>query len=178
MQKSMTASIALGWLLLGVPALADVVESTPAGFTAKTVVDVAAPSTRVYQALTDRIGSWWDQAHTYSGNAANLSIDARPGGCFCERLPGGGGVNHLTVIYAEPGKLLRLSGGLGPLQDLAVSGVMSWKLTESTGKTTIEVTYKVSGYMPGASGVGALAGPVDSVLTAQVKRLAEFVSTH
>jgi hypothetical protein len=31
-----------------------------------------------------------------------------------------------------------MSGGLGPLQDLAVTGVMSWAFTEAAGKTTIE----------------------------------------
>jgi uncharacterized protein YndB with AHSA1/START domain len=157
---------------------ADVVDAAPGGFTVKIVVESAAPPSRVYQALTDRIGSWWDKEHTYSGDPANLSIDARPGGCFCERLPGGGGVSHMKVVYAEPGKLLKLSGGLGPLQDLAVAGVMSWKLTEAAGKTVIEVTYKVGGYLPGPGGVGALAPPVDAVLTAQVGRLAQFVSTH
>jgi uncharacterized protein YndB with AHSA1/START domain len=158
-------------------AYADVVDSTVGGFTVKVTVDVAAPSARVYQALTERIGAWWDAAHTFSGNAANLSIDARAGGCFCERLPGGGGVQHLTVIHADPGKLLRMSGGLGPLQDLAVAGVMSWKMTETGGRTSLEVTYKVGGYAPGA-GVGALAAPVNTVLSAQVSRLAQFVSTH
>jgi uncharacterized protein YndB with AHSA1/START domain len=171
------ALLAIGFLLLcPPPGFADVVDSSPAGFTVKVVVDVAAPAQRAYQALTERIGSWWDKDHTWSGNAANLSIDARPGGCFCERLANGG-VTHMTVIYAEPGKLLRMSGGLGPLQDLAVTGVMSWALTEAAGKTTIEVTYKVGGYAPG-TGVGALAAPVDGVLTAQVRRLAQFVSTH
>ena len=70
-----------------------------------------------------------------------------------------------------------MSGGLGPLQDLAVTGVMAWAFTEAAGKTTIEVTYRVGGYAPGA-GVGTLAAPVDGVLTAQVRRLAQFVSTH
>jgi uncharacterized protein YndB with AHSA1/START domain len=174
----MKPTLILACLLLG-PAVAsaDVIDSTAGGFTVKVTVDVAAPSTRVYQALTERIGSWWDVAHSYSGNGANLSIDARPGGCFCERLPGGGGVQHLTVIHADPGKLLRMSGGLGPLQDLAVTGVMSWKMTEAGGKTAIEVTYKVGGYVPGG-GVGALAVPVDAVLSAQVRRLAQFISTH
>ena len=50
-------------------------------------------------------------------------------------------------------------------------------MIEAGGKTTIEVTYKVGGYVPGG-GVGALAAPVDGVLTVQVKRLAQFVSTH
>jgi uncharacterized protein YndB with AHSA1/START domain len=164
------------YVVLGSPAaFADVVDSAPNGFTLKVVVDAAAPAALVYRALTERIGAWWDSSHSFSGNAANLSIDARPGGCFCETLPGGGGVRHMTVTYADPGKLLRLSGGLGPLQDLAVTGAMTWKLTEASGRTTIEVTYKVGGYVPGGTGVGALAAPVDAVLTAQVKRLAQFV---
>jgi len=169
--------MALALLLAGAScADADIVNAATAGFTVKIVESVPAPAARVYQALTERIGSWWDKDHTWSGNAANLSIDPRPGGCFCERLPGGG-VQHMIVIYADRGKLLRMSGGIGPLQDLAVTGVMSWVLTETAGKTTIEVTYKVGGYAPGG-GVGALATPVDMVLTAQVKRLAQFLSTH
>src|ERR1700704_6205463 len=108
------------FLILGSSAaFADVVDSAPNGFTVKVAADAAAPAARVYQALTQQIASWWDKAHTWSGNAAYLSIDARPGGCFCEKLPNGG-VQHMTVLYADPGKLLRLSGGLGPLQDLAV----------------------------------------------------------
>jgi uncharacterized protein YndB with AHSA1/START domain len=163
-------------ILAALTASADVIETGPSGFTVKTAVDVAAPATRVYQVLTERVGSWWDKDHTYSGNAANLSIDAKPGGCFCERFPGGGGVSHMTVVYAEPGKLLKMSGGLGPLGNLAVTGVLSWKLTETNGRTSIETTYTVGGYAPG--GVGVLAAPVDAVLSAQVKRLAQFVSTH
>ena len=166
-------------LLLAAPvASADVVDSTVGGFTVKVTVDVAAPSARVYQALVERISLWWDPVHSFSGNAANLSIDARPGGCFCERLPcWRRRAAPAAVIHADPGKLLRMSGGLGPLQDLAVTGVLSWKLTEAGGKTAIDVTYKVGGYAPGG-GVGALAAPVDAVLSAQVSRLAQFVSTH
>ncbi len=171
-----TCLLLLGCALIAAPARAEILDSTPAGFTVKTVAEVQAPAARVYQALIDRIGSWWDASHSYSGNAANLSIDARPGGCFCERLPAGG-VQHMTVIYADPGKLLRMTGGLGPLQDLAVTGVMSWKLTESSGRTTIELTYKVAGYAPGG-GTGAFATPVDNVLTGQLKRLVQYVSTH
>ena len=49
-------------------------------------------------------------------DAKNLSIDARPGGCFCEKLPNGGGVEHARVVYVAPREVLRLSGALGPLQ--------------------------------------------------------------
>jgi uncharacterized protein YndB with AHSA1/START domain len=156
-------------------ARADVVESSAGGFTVKTAVQVSAPAMNVYRALVDRIGAWWESSHTFSGSASNLTIEATPGGCWCERLPNGGGVRHMTVIYVDPGKLLRLSGGIGPLQEMAVSGTLTFKLTEGSGKTTLEMTYIVGGYAPG--GVGAVARPVDSVLTTQIQRLKRFVET-
>jgi uncharacterized protein YndB with AHSA1/START domain len=168
-----TAAAALT-LLMSCTATADVVDKAASGFTVKVTSSVTAPSTRVYDAIV-RIGSWWESDHTYSGSAANLSLDPKAGGCFCEKLPNGGSVQHMTVVYAESGKLLRLDGGLGPLQDLAVTGKMTWVLTATGGKTTIELTYKVGGYMPG--GVDALAQPVDAVLSAQVARLKALVES-
>ena len=156
-------------------ARADVLDSSAGGFTIKIVVQVPAPAATVYRAIVDRVGAWWDSNHTWSGSASNLSIDATAGGCFCERLPNGGGVRHMTVVYVDPGKLLRLNGGLGPMQDMAVSGSMTWKLAETEGRTALEVTYKVGGYMPG--GLDAVAKPVDGVLTGQIHRLKKFVET-
>jgi hypothetical protein len=54
--------------------------------------------------------------HTFSGDAHNLSIDDKATGCFCEKLASGGGVRHMEVVCADPGKKLVLSGALGPLQ--------------------------------------------------------------
>jgi hypothetical protein len=116
---------------------------------------------------------WGGSDHTFSGNAANLSIDATPGGCWCEKLANGGGVRHLTVVYADPGKLIRFSGGLGPLQDMAVNGAMQWTFKEAAGQTTIEVTYKVGGYAPG--GLEPLSKAVDGVLASQVLRLKALI---
>ena len=95
------------------PSEAAVVDATAGGFTVRHVVDVAAPAWSAYQTVTDRVGVWWDPQHTFSGRSTNLTIDAHPGGCFCEQLPNGGGVRHMTVIYADSGKVLRLTGGLG-----------------------------------------------------------------
>jgi uncharacterized protein YndB with AHSA1/START domain len=156
-------------------ARADVVDASANGFTVKIVVQIAAPPANVYRAIIDRVGAWWDSNHTWSGSASNLTLEATPGGCFCEKLPNGGGVRHMTVVYVDPGKLLRLSGGLGPLQDMAVAGAMTWKLTEASGKTTLETTYKVGGYAPG--GVDAIAKLVDGVLATQIQRLKKFVET-
>ena len=155
-------------------ARAEVVDSAAGGFTVKQTVTVAAPAAKAWAALVD-VRSWWDKSHTWSGDAANLSIEAVPGGCFCEKLPGGGGVRHMTVVYADPNKLLRMTGGLGPLQDMAVTGAMTFKLTEAQGKTTLEMTYKIAGYAP--TGLAALAKPVDGVLGEQLARWKKKVET-
>ena len=164
--------------LLGVvvPAAADVIDTAPGGFSVKIAVDVASPQADVYRALVERVGTWWSADHTWSGNNANLSIDARPGGCWCERLANGGGVQHMTVAYVDPGKILRFRGALGPLQGMAVDGSMTWELTKAGDKTHLQLTYTVGGYL--ASGLGAtMAKPVDGVLTLQVQRLKKLVET-
>jgi hypothetical protein len=102
MKHSRLIAAAAAVLLSAPSARADVVDSGPGGFTVKTVVEVSAPARDVYRAMADRVGMWWDSAHTWSGKSENLKIDAVPGGCFCEGLPNGGGVRHLTVVYVDP----------------------------------------------------------------------------
>jgi uncharacterized protein YndB with AHSA1/START domain len=152
-------------------AAADVVDRSAAGFTVKTVAQVAAPAERVFRALVD-VGAWWSKDHTYSGDARNLSIAAQPGGCFCETLPGGGGVEHGRVVNVRPGALLRLDTALGPLQELAVAGSMTWQIAASAAASTVTMTYSVAGYAPG--GLDKLAGAVDQVLAEQVLRLKAY----
>lgn len=153
-------------------AAADVLDSTASGFTVQTTVQVAAPAAAVYDALTGSVDKWWDEAHTWSGRAANLTIDAKPGGCFCEKLPGGG-VQHMTVIFADRGKMLRMTGGLGPLQSMAVAGVLTFSLKELGGRTTLECTYTVLAYTK--QDLTALAPLVDRVTAGQVARLKAFI---
>ena len=162
-------------VLAAMPARAAVVDASPGGFTVRHVVVVTGPSGSAYQTVTNRVAVWWDPEHTFSGRSTNLTIDARPGGCFCEQLPSGGGVRHMTVLYADEGKLLRLTGGLGPLQELAVSGTMTFAFAQSGNRTTITFTYSVGGYAPG--GLQALAPVVDMVLGAQVARLKRLIDT-
>lgn len=150
------------------PGSAEVLDASPAGFTVRSVVPIAKPATTVYDAVVGRVGEWWDGSHTWSGQASNLSIEARPGGCFCERLAGGG-VQHMVVVYADRGKALRMNGALGPLQTMAVTATLSLTFTEANGATTLEVVYAVGGYAK--EGLAGLAGPVDGVLSGQFRRL-------
>ena len=116
----MDRAVRLSMLVLGcglltmAPAGAEVRDRSASGFTVRTTVSVAAQPQRVYQDLL-AIGSWWDREHTYSGDAKNMTIAAQPGGCFCEKVPGGAAVEHGRVVNVSPNKLLRLSAALGPL---------------------------------------------------------------
>jgi uncharacterized protein YndB with AHSA1/START domain len=148
---------------------------TPNGFLVKLEVSVNAPAAKVYDALVRQVGSWWDSEHTYSGDAKNLSIDARPGGCFCEKLPNGGGIEHARVIYVAPREVLRLSGALGPLQASGVAGTLTWKLTGGTDNTRIQLSYSAGGFIDG--GFEKIAPVVESVLRGQLDRLKQFAET-
>lgn len=168
-----------GALVLAVPAAGEVTASSDAGFVSRNVVDVTATPQEAWNTLIAP-GGWWNGQHTYSGNAANLSIDARAGGCFCENLPRAknapasepaGSIEHMRVVYAEPGKVLRLSGGLGPLQSEAVNGTLTITLKPGEGGTTrIAWEYVVGGYMRHKP--SEIAPLVDQVMGEQLSRLA------
>jgi uncharacterized protein YndB with AHSA1/START domain len=155
-------------------ARAEVVDAQPNGFQVKRTAVLNAQADKVYAALSQP-SQWWNKDHTWSGSAANLSLAPMAGGCFCEKLPNGGSVMHMTVVYAQPGQGLRLSGALGPLQMSGATGHLGWTLAEKDGKTTLTQTYDVGGYMTG--GLDKLAPVVDQVLGEQFDRLKVYVET-
>ena len=165
-------AILLGALRGSAPA--EVASVGDSGFTSKNSVAIAAPPAKVWDAFV-LVSKWWDPGHTWSGDAANLTIDARPQGCFCEKLPAGGGVRHMTVVFASPGKLLRFEGGLGPFQALGVSGSLSWSIESAETGSSVTFQYAIGGYMPG--GFKELAGGSDGVLRSQLERLKRFAET-
>ena len=161
-----------GLALAGV-ARADVVDATANGFQVKQTAEIAAPAAKVWAAL-GQVGSWWDSQHSWSQDAKNLTLDLRPGGCWCEALPGGG-VEHMRVIFSQPDKTAILNGALGPLVFSGTAGHLVWRLDEKDGHTTLTQTYYVGGYFPG--GLDKLAPAVDGVMTEQIGRLKRYVET-
>lgn len=155
-------------LALGSAAQAEVRSSTAGGFEIENKAVVAAPPADVYTAL-GRIGEWWNPSHTYSGKAQNLSLELKAGGCFCERLDDGGAVEHMRVVQARPGRMLRLQGALGPLQASALAGTMTYTLKPVQGGTEVTQTYLIGGYIPG--GADKIAGPVGQMVNEQLTRL-------
>lgn len=152
---------------------AGVVQVSPGGFLVRHEAAIGVSPAKVYDALV-HVGSWWNADHTFSGDAKNLSIDPRAGGCFCEKV-GDGGVEHLRVTHVAPGRLLRMSGALGPLQASGVAGSMTWKLAPSATGTKIELAYSVGGFIE--DGFDKWAPAVDGVLGEQLQRLKLFAET-
>jgi uncharacterized protein YndB with AHSA1/START domain len=159
--------LVLAALALSSAAQAEVKSSTAGGFELENKFVLAATPAETYAAI-GRIGQWWSSGHTYSGKAENLSLELKAGGCFCERLADGGTVEHMRVVFAQPGKTLRLQGALGPLQAGALAGTMTWALKPVQGGTEVTHSYVVGGYVAG--GADKYAGPVDQVLGEQLKR--------
>jgi hypothetical protein len=154
---------------------AEVTHTGPNGFNIRQIVEtpnVAPPV--LWAAMTD-VSKWWDSEHTYSGDSRNMTLDPVIRGCFCEKLSLYAGIEHATVVYALPAKILRLHGALGPLQEFAVSGSLTFQIEPAAGGSKLTVTYSVAGFtdrpMP------EWAPIVDEVVESQVQRLGRLVIT-
>jgi uncharacterized protein YndB with AHSA1/START domain len=159
---------------LAAPAHGEVAAQSANGFVIKLGAQVAASPEQSWRMLIAP-AQWWSKAHTYSQDAANLSLDPRSGGCFCERIPGDkgatrGGVVHMRVVYFEKAKALRLKGALGPLQSEAIEGTLTVTLKPEGAGTRIDWEYVVGGYMRFKP--AEIAPAVDKVLGEQLASLA------
>lgn len=165
-------------LLLAMPAVAvraEVLDSAPNGFTVRHEVAIEADRTAVYDAAVGSVGRWWSSDHTVSGDAANLSMTTTVPGCFCESLGPDAGLVHMTVSFVNPGVMIRLTGGLGPLGLMGVSGNMTWEFEEAESGTLVILQYAVGGYMDG--GLDTVASAVDGVLGEAMMRLKSYVES-
>ncbi len=161
-------------MMLANPVPAEVQSVGTNGFEVRETVHVAAPADKAFAALLQP-ARWWSSEHTFSGNAANLVLDARAGGCWCENLPDGGTVEHLHVVYVAPGKALRLRGALGPFQALGVEGSLTWTVKPGANGADITVSYAVGGYAK--DGFDGAAKGADHVLGEQIERLRKLIET-
>lgn len=162
-------------LLAAVSVDAEVLSSAANGFAIRHEVAIEADRTAVYEAAVGDIGQWWSSDHTVSGDAANLSMTTTVPGCFCESLGSGAGLVHMTVSFVNPGVMIRLTGGLGPLGLMGVSGNMTWEFEEAESGTLMVLQYAVGGFMDG--GLDTVAPAVDGVLGEAISRLKSYVES-
>ena len=172
--RALLATTVLALAAFVPPAHAEVSETGAGSFAIDNAITVAAPPRTVWLALT-RPAEWWSDDHTWSGDAANLTLTPQAGGCFCERIPGEGDIPldgsamHGTVIQAVPERALRLSAALGPLQAVPATGILTFTLAAEGPGTVVTLRYAVNG----ATGfdTAQVAKSVDAVLAAQLEGL-------
>ena len=156
---------------------AEVTNTADNGFTVQHQTVISGDSEAVWKAMIAP-SRYWNPDHSWSGNAENFYLVPQAGGCFCELIrttaddnikSSDGSVQHMRVIYARNGKMLRLSGALGPLQSEAVTGTLTMLLQPQGDSTVVRFTYKVGGYMEFP--VDQIAPAVDGVIGEQLARL-------
>ncbi len=161
------------------PAHAEVKTVTDSGFNIVHIAEVAAEPDIIWKRLIAP-RDYWSKAHSWSGTSEGFYIDAQANGCFCElfqemgadgKIKTTGSVEHMRVIFAQPGKVLRMQGALGPLQSEAVLGTLTVAIEplKAGGGSKISFSYVVGGYMRYKT--SEIAPAVDKVLGEQFKSL-------
>lgn len=181
--RAMAFSLIAAASFMATAASAEVVKTNENGFVVRHTVEVETDAKQVWLALISP-AKWWDSKHSWSGDSANLKLRPQAGGCFCERIPEDpdadritleGSVEHMRVIQSYPEKVLRMRGGLGPLQSEPASGILTIAIGEgdNEGSTKIVWEYVVGGYM--RYKIPVIAKAVDGVLSLQSKSLADLL---
>jgi uncharacterized protein YndB with AHSA1/START domain len=160
-------------LALAADVKAAVKDSAADGFTVENTELVPVDAATAWKALVRDVDRWWPADHTWWGADSKLSIEARAGGCFCERL-GRREAGHMMVTFVDPGVLLRMTGGLGPLQGLGLHGALEFRFAAAAeGGTAITLHYRAGGYSP--DDLSKFAPVVDRVQAQQLGGLAAYV---
>jgi hypothetical protein len=171
---SLRRRLACGALAVLLPAVAaaEVKDATASGFTLENSQWVPVAPEAAWTHLVRDVGRWWPADHTWWGDASNLSIRAEAGGCLCE-IAGDRQAWHMTVSLVDPGKLMRMTGGLGPLQGMGLHGALEWRFAAEGEGTRITLWYRAGGYAP--DDLSGSAAIVDRVQGQQLGALAQFI---
>ena len=153
----------------------EVLFTAETGFIVKNKVIVKSDKEETWKVFSQQVDQWWPSDHTWWGENSTLTIDTFAGGCFCEKY-GSKSAEHMRVIFVEPNTLLRMSGGLGPLQGMGMFGALDWTFTNNSQGTEVTMTYKVNGINP--DGFKKLAVIVDKVQYIQLSGLANLIENN
>lgn len=177
-----TATSLLPAVLLSLPlsfsVAASVLTFNDHHFKIENQLQVKQPPAVAWSHFINDIDAWWPKDHTWWGVKSKLSLDDNAGGCFCERTDKatGNSAAHMQVSYVEKASVLRMTGGLGPLQEMGLFGALDWRFTATDNhNTTITLTYTVNGYSPGNA---QLAPIVDKVQAQQLGSLVSYINSR
>lgn len=168
-------SLLLAAILLTAAAVhAEIVSSSATHFVLRHEAATPLPPEAAWERLVDP-AVWWHPDHTYSGDAANLSLELTAGGLWREDWDGGS-VAHGRVLMVASGKSLRMEAPFGPLQ--AVGAYTIWTITiqpAEAGRGSLVIFDEIATGPPTAK-LDELAPAVDYVKGEALRRLAAPVA--
>lgn len=176
MFSKFTIAVAAATIVLSPVSFADVTEAAPDGFVIQLERSSDLTVSEVQMKARD-IGHWWSSGHSYSGDAANMSLEPACGSFFWIERWDAGFVEHGRVLVdmeSEVAATLRFQAALGPLQEMGVNGVLSIVTeAETHDETPEESVIRFQYVITGASfsGLDGIAEAVNMVLTEQIESL-------
>jgi len=130
-------------------------------------IEIAAPPSVVFAALTKDIGGWWGHPFV-TARATGLALDPRLGGLLAERWENGGEVIASVTGWAQD-EHVRLSG---PFHMGVALGVATFDLAESDAGTLVRFSFRAIGVVDAAVAEAMSRGWAELVGT-RLKALAE-----
>ena len=82
----------------------------------------------------------------------------------------------MRISFVDPPSLMRMTGGLGPLQGMGMYGALEWVFESTDQGTNVTMTYRVNGINP--DGFAELAPIVDAVQAIQLGGLGSLVQNN
>lgn len=155
-------------LALATPASAEVVSRSADGFVLRFESRMETMPEDVIETVGD-LPEWWDGAHTYTGDNANLSLPFRPGGCWCETLADGTAFRHGEVVSITEDTVV-FKAPLGPLNGKATRADLTFHIDGPGPGWRVSVDFVVEG-----TGLGAMADPVNGVMEQAFGRFAHHL---
>lgn len=149
-------------------AAAEIVSRSENAFTLRFSVGLEASREDVIDAVRN-VPSWWDPAHSYTGDATNLSLAFQPGGCWCERLADGSDFRHGELVSIGLDRV-RFNAPLGPLNGTATRADLTFTAGPENRGTLAAMEFVVEG-----PGVGAFADGVHGVMQQAWTRYVRFI---
>ena len=167
MMKHLGMAWLLGTSLLAGPGHAEVVSTSGNHFALRHEGVTALTAEEAWRRLV-KPASWWDARHTYSGDAANLSLDLDAGGLWREDWDGGS-IAHGRVLFIDKGRALRLEAPFGPLQ--GIGAYVIWTITLETANEGTRIVFEESAIGPPVTDYEELAKAVDFVKSEAMRSL-------
>lgn len=166
----LAALLGATFILLAAPASAEVVSRSENGFVLRFEMQSDASPEQMIAAVR-ALPEWWDPAHTYTGDADNLSLAFEPGGCWCEARADGTTFRHAEVVEIAPNRVT-MNAPLGPLHGRATRADLAWTIGGHTPGDTIALQFTVEG-----PGLGPMADPVHTVMSQGWSRYVHYLTS-